>query len=89
MPAALVHCTHGPQCGAAVILRSADSPYHCRRGLVRRLQGLLMLGEHLKHLDILCVVVDGGGLPLEQVVVFDDILMSLSGQRGQGQSAWA
>ena len=52
------------------------------------LQGLLMLREHLKHLDILRVVVDGGGLPLEQVVVFDDILMSLAGQRGQGQSAW-
>ena len=53
-----------------------------------RLQGLLMLGEHLKHLDILRVVVDRGGLPLEQVVVFDDILMGLAGQRGQGQSAW-
>mgnify|MGYP007022985102 CR=1 FL=1 len=52
-----------------------------------RLQGLLMLGEHLKHLDILRVVVDGGGLPLEQVVVLEDILMS-PGQLGQANAVF-
>ena len=87
-PAAFVHCTDGPECSAAVILRSADSSDHCRRGRVR-LQRLLVLGGNLEHLDLLRVVVGGVGLPLEQVVVLDDILMSPSGEGGQGQGAGA
>ena len=87
-PAAFVHGTHGPESSAAVILRSADSSDHCRRGGVR-LQRLLVLWGHLEHLDLVRVVVGGGGLPLEQVVVLDDILMSPGGEGGQGQGAGA
>ena len=87
-PAAFVHCTDGPECSAAVILRSADSSDHCRRGRVR-MQRLLVLGGDLEHLDLLRVVVGGGGFPLEQVVVLDDILMSPGGEGGQCQGAGA
>ena len=87
-PAAFIHGTHGPECSAAVILRSADNSDHCRRGRVW-LQRLLVFRGNLEHLDLLRVVVGGGGLPLEQVVVLDDILMSPGGEGGQGQCAWA
>ena len=76
-PAVFVHCTHGSACCAAVILRSADSSDHCRRGRVR-LQRLLVLGGNLEHLDLVRVVVDG--LPLVQVVVLDDIVMGAGGE---------
>ena len=87
-PAVCVHSTHGSACHTAVILRSADSSDHCRRGRVR-LQRLLVLGGNLEHLDLLGVVVGGAGLPLEQVVVLDDIVMRPGGEGGQGEGAGA
>ena len=46
------------------------------------------IGPHLKQLDILRVVVGGPGLPLEEVVVFEDAVMDPGGQRGQCQGPW-
>ena len=87
-PAVFVHGTHGSASCTAVILRSADSSDHCRRGRVR-LQRLLVLGGNLEHLDLVRVVVGGAGLPLVQVVVLDDILMGPGGEGGQGEGAGA
>ena len=48
-----------------------------------------MLWEDSEHLDLPRVVVGGAGLPLEQVVVLDDTLVSPGREGGEGEGAGA